>query len=273
MLFFFELVDQERTKLAGGSQDRNLMADLALLGRMEQYLRNGLLRSALPRNPESLLRKMLTNNLYYSSKKATESLAIPELLWAMNVIAHSRCCHPEILCSLQRNDAKITPHCYNKKGTSIKEQLIVVCAADLRFTHGSVCMCVDAVFWNLITADWMSIYAAQPAVFFWFRSLVLQNLKSFTTPMLSRLLRTLIPWRRELQRKIFTEISDLVNIIDFTVSPDVDRVVIDDYVSLFLVILLEAVRRSKCSFIILTVLENVENVYGGFDCLQRKRNR
>lgn len=34
MLFFYELVDQERAK-AGSTQDRKLMTDLALLGRIE----------------------------------------------------------------------------------------------------------------------------------------------------------------------------------------------------------------------------------------------
>jgi hypothetical protein len=63
MLFFFELVDQERTKFSGSTSDRQLMTDLALLGRIEQYLRYGLVRSELPKksNPEILLRYLLND--------------------------------------------------------------------------------------------------------------------------------------------------------------------------------------------------------------------
>jgi hypothetical protein len=107
------------------------------------------------------------------------------------------------------------------------------------------------LFWNLLTSDWIAIYAADPSVFIWFRALIWKLLKRFKTPMLTKLLKLLLPWRRELQRKIFTEVNygSENDFIDFTISPDVERVVVDDYVSLFLIILIEVVKRSKCTFL------------------------
>lgn len=56
MLFFFELVDQEKTKLYGGYLDKQVMSDLALLGRIEQFIRYGSTRSKdAPRNPTALV--------------------------------------------------------------------------------------------------------------------------------------------------------------------------------------------------------------------------
>ncbi|XP_021946683.1 uncharacterized protein LOC110844719 isoform X2 [Folsomia candida] len=215
MLFFYELVDQERAK-AGSTQDRKLMTDLALLGRIEQYLRYGLVRSELPKNPELLLRKMLLTNVHYSSPKAAQYLAIPELLWALKLVGQCRCCYPDILNCLHTNEAKVVPYFYSKK-----------------------------LFWNLLTIDWLAMYTTDPSVFIWFRALVWKFLRRFTSTMILKLLILLLPWRRELQRKIFTEVSDIVNIIDFTVSPEIERIVVDDYVSLFMIILIEAVRRTS----------------------------
>jgi len=69
-----------------------------------------------------------------------------------------------------------------------------------------------------MTTDWMTIYSLPGPVFIWFRNAVENNLKSLDTKSLVKLLRVLVLWRRELQRKIFTEISDLAEIIDFTVT-------------------------------------------------------
>jgi len=54
MLCFFELVDQEKAKFSGNAQEKYVMADIVLNGRVEQYLRHGT-RNESPRNPMKLL--------------------------------------------------------------------------------------------------------------------------------------------------------------------------------------------------------------------------
>lgn len=68
MLFFFELVDQEKSKLSGGFQDKQVMSDLALLGRIEQYLRHGSTSTKdSPRNPKALVRYETLKVQFYST--------------------------------------------------------------------------------------------------------------------------------------------------------------------------------------------------------------
>ena len=70
-----------------------------------------------------------------------------------------------------------------------------------------------------MATDWVAIYTAPSAVFFWLRDLVRSNIEKLDTEMLYSLCQSLMPWRRELLRKVFCEASDLTEIIDFTVTP------------------------------------------------------
>ena len=57
MLCFYELMDQEqKSKVGANNQDRYAMANLALLGRIEQYLRHGKGVPDSKRSPKYLLR-------------------------------------------------------------------------------------------------------------------------------------------------------------------------------------------------------------------------
>lgn len=57
MLCFYELMDQEqKNKLSGNNHDRQAMANLALLGRIEQYLRHGRSVTDPRRGPKNALK-------------------------------------------------------------------------------------------------------------------------------------------------------------------------------------------------------------------------
>lgn len=101
------------------------------------------------------------------------------------------------------------------------------------------------MFWKLITEDWLALYSTSPLTFVWFRDLVLKYASLLSVKILRRLLVVLLPWRRELQRKIFTEISDSAEIINYAHPLDVPKVMLDDYVQLFVVVLLEAIKRNE----------------------------
>lgn len=100
------------------------------------------------------------------------------------------------------------------------------------------------MIWKLITEDWLALYTTHPIAFIWFREIVHNYIRLVSTKVLYRLLLVLLPWRRELQRKIFTEISDSAEITNYAQSQDVPKVLLDDYVELFVVVLLEVLRRS-----------------------------
>ncbi|CAL8091723.1 unnamed protein product [Orchesella dallaii] len=214
MLFFFELVDQEKTKLYGGFHDKQVMSDLALLGRIEQYLRYGSVRSELPRNPKFLVEKMVSSNIWFSSRRASEWLSQPDLLWGLKLLARTRLCYPDILVGLQQLDETKLLECLRKR-----------------------------LIWNLITQDWVALYSASSPTFIWFRDIVKSYVRLVDTKILYAILHVLLPWRRELQRKIFTEISDSAEIINYAQSVDVPRIVLDDYVELFVIVMLEIIRR------------------------------
>lgn len=157
---------------------------------------------------------MLVKNVYYSSPKAAQHLAIPELLWALKLVGEVRHCYPDILSSLHANEVKVVPYCYTKKSKFFFK------TESFQFpVQYQLCFIQFTVFWNLISADWLAFYTTEPAVFIWIRALIWKFLRKINTSLLVRLLKLLLPWRRELQRKIFTEVSDLAHIIDFTVSP------------------------------------------------------
>lgn len=217
MLFFFELVDQEKTKLYGGFQDKQVMSDLALLGRIEQYLRYGTVRSKeLPRNPGTLVQKMLLQNIWYSSRRAAEWLADPDLLWGLKLLSQTRLCFPDILHGLRQLDQEKLVECLRKN-----------------------------LIWKLITQDWLAVYSAHPVTFLWFREIVQNYVKLVSMKVLIRLLNVLLPWRRELQRKIFTEISESAEVINYANPTDVPKIMLDDYVELFVIVLLEVLRRKE----------------------------
>jgi hypothetical protein len=59
---------------------------------------------------------MLVSNTHYSSSKAAQYLAIPELLWALKLVGEVHQCYPDILSSLCENDLRVVPICYSTKG-------------------------------------------------------------------------------------------------------------------------------------------------------------
>jgi len=65
MLFFYELVEQEKSKFSTNSTDRQLMSDLALLARIEQFLRYGSLKTEMARNPKVLLQSVYNSNTHF----------------------------------------------------------------------------------------------------------------------------------------------------------------------------------------------------------------
>lgn len=227
MLFFFELVDQEKTKLYGGFHDKQVMSDLALLGRIEQYLRFGAggkmvittTKSSreLPRNPQALVQKMVTNNIWYSSKRAAEWLSQPDLLWGLKQLGETRLCYPDILQGLHKMEQDKLAECLRKN-----------------------------LMWKLMTQDWLALYSAQPPIFVWFREIVQSYVRLVDVKVLNRLLLVLLPWRRELQRKIFTEISESAEVMNYSNSMEVPaKILLDDYVELFVIVLLELLRRKE----------------------------
>ncbi|CAG7718319.1 unnamed protein product [Allacma fusca] len=61
---------------------------------------------------------------------------------------------------------------------------------------------------------------------------------------LNDLILVFLPWRRELQPRFFDKRSpNVAEIIDFTVTNDAGRVLMDDYISVFITLILENIRR------------------------------
>lgn len=54
MLCFYDLVENEKAKITGSLIERYVMADIILLGRIEQYLRHGT-KTEPSKDPKSLL--------------------------------------------------------------------------------------------------------------------------------------------------------------------------------------------------------------------------
>jgi len=124
------------------------------------------------------------------------------------------------------------------------------CCCTLLLVNVNFCVyCNFIVIWKLITQDWVALYSSSSSSFLWFREIVKSYVRLVDTSILYMVLHVLLPWRRELQRKIFTEISDSAEIINYAQPMDVPRVVLDDYVELFVIVMLEIIRRSTFVFL------------------------
>lgn len=237
MIYFSELVDEEKHKYSGTLKDKSFMANIVMLGKIEQFARHGERNNA----SKLLLKAYLENNLYYTPKLVAWSLSHPELLWALQILGETRRCYPDIFCGLYHNRHKFEGFLSKK-------------------------------FWKLLASDWMTLFAASSEVFHWIRDLLVMHLSSLDDEVLPKLLLKLIPWRKELRHKMFNENPDLTEIIDFTVThvskhkknclafltliylylkflyiccQDSAKSAINDYVELFLMLLLEVLKRSK----------------------------
>jgi len=109
MLFFFELVDQERAKIPHA--DKIKISHIALIARIEQFLRvttpSQILSSASSsgakqkQSMRSLLKKMIMNNINFSTDTAVDLLTrSPLLLWALRALTLARMCQPYTIQSI-----------------------------------------------------------------------------------------------------------------------------------------------------------------------------
>jgi len=136
-------------------------------------------------------------------------LSFPQLLWAAKVLCEVRLCYFEILHGLYSNQNHFSLKDLGRRKTYY---LKTETEQKLKYfnTFGLI------AFWNLLVCDWKGIYGASPQVFCWFRELLLANMGSLEYESLCRLCKSLMPWRRELLRKFFCDVSDLTESIDFT---------------------------------------------------------